>query len=94
MAPEARIGWEPHLRLSAGCLAVDVDDAGLDISYEVDLFGRIGRNVEASRGDVAAAEATFARAQQKKFTPAAEAAVTRDRVADSAEFTAVVLALE
>jgi NodT family efflux transporter outer membrane factor (OMF) lipoprotein len=32
-------------------------DAGLDVAYEVDLFGRIGRNVEAARGDVAAAEA-------------------------------------
>jgi NodT family efflux transporter outer membrane factor (OMF) lipoprotein len=32
-------------------------DAGLDVAYEVDLFGRISRDVEASRGDVAAAEA-------------------------------------
>jgi NodT family efflux transporter outer membrane factor (OMF) lipoprotein len=32
-------------------------DAGLDVSYEVDLFGRISRNVEAARGDVGAAEA-------------------------------------
>ncbi len=32
-------------------------DAGLDVAYEVDLFGRIGRNVEAARGDVGAAEA-------------------------------------
>ncbi|WP_294333439.1 efflux transporter outer membrane subunit [uncultured Sphingomonas sp.] len=32
-------------------------DAGLSVSYEVDLFGRISRNVEAARGDVAAAEA-------------------------------------
>lgn len=31
-------------------------DAGLSVSYEVDLFGRISRNVEAARGDVAAAE--------------------------------------
>lgn len=30
---------------------------GLDISYEVDLFGRISRNVEAARADVAQAEA-------------------------------------
>jgi NodT family efflux transporter outer membrane factor (OMF) lipoprotein len=28
---------------------------GLSIAYEVDLFGRIGRNIEAARGDVAAA---------------------------------------
>jgi NodT family efflux transporter outer membrane factor (OMF) lipoprotein len=32
-------------------------DAGLSVSYEVDLFGRVRRNVEAARGDVAAAEA-------------------------------------
>ena len=32
-------------------------DAGLAVAYEVDLFGRIDRNVEAARGDVAAAEA-------------------------------------
>lgn len=32
-------------------------DGGLDVSYEVDLFGRISRNVEAARGDVGAAEA-------------------------------------
>lgn len=31
--------------------------AGLDVAYEVDLFGRVGRNVEAGRGDVAAAAA-------------------------------------
>jgi hypothetical protein len=28
-------------------------DAGLDVAYEVDLFGRVSRNVEAARGDVA-----------------------------------------
>ncbi|MGN8001352.1 efflux transporter outer membrane subunit [Sphingomonas sp. 22176] len=32
-------------------------DTGLNVSYEVDLFGRISRNVEAARGDVAAAQA-------------------------------------
>ena len=32
-------------------------DAGLNVSYEVDLFGRVARGVEAARGDVAAAEA-------------------------------------
>jgi NodT family efflux transporter outer membrane factor (OMF) lipoprotein len=32
-------------------------DAGLQVSYEIDLFGRIGRNVEAARGDVGAAAA-------------------------------------
>jgi NodT family efflux transporter outer membrane factor (OMF) lipoprotein len=32
-------------------------DAGLDVSYEVDLFGRVRRGVEAARGDVGAAAA-------------------------------------
>ena len=32
-------------------------DAGLDVAYEVDLFGRVSRNVEAARGDGGAAEA-------------------------------------
>ena len=32
-------------------------DAGLDISYEVDLFGRVSRGVEAARRDVGAAQA-------------------------------------
>jgi NodT family efflux transporter outer membrane factor (OMF) lipoprotein len=38
-------------------------DAGLDVAYEADLFGRIGRNIEAVRGDVAAADADVAAAQ-------------------------------
>ena len=32
-------------------------DVGLGVSYEVDLFGRIGRRIEAARGDVGAADA-------------------------------------
>ena len=32
-------------------------DAGLDVAYEVDLFGRISRGIEAARGDLGAAEA-------------------------------------
>ncbi|MHA6720462.1 efflux transporter outer membrane subunit [Sphingomonas sp. RS6] len=32
-------------------------DAGLDVSYEVDLFGRVSRNIEAARGDLNAAQA-------------------------------------
>lgn len=34
-----------------------VFDSGFDISYEVDLFGRVKRGVEAARGDYAAAQA-------------------------------------
>lgn len=32
-------------------------DAGLDVAYEVDLFGRVSRGIEAARGDLGAAEA-------------------------------------
>jgi NodT family efflux transporter outer membrane factor (OMF) lipoprotein len=32
-------------------------DAGLDVAYEVDLFGRIRRRIEAAKGDVGAASA-------------------------------------
>lgn len=32
-------------------------DTGLDVAYEVDLFGRVSRGVEAARGDVDAARA-------------------------------------
>lgn len=32
-------------------------DGGLSVSYEVDLFGRVGRGVEAARADIAAAQA-------------------------------------
>jgi NodT family efflux transporter outer membrane factor (OMF) lipoprotein len=34
-----------------------VSDGALDLSYEVDLFGRVKRGIEAARGDVAAAQA-------------------------------------
>ena len=32
-------------------------DVGLDVAYEVDLFGRVRRSIEAARGDVGAASA-------------------------------------
>ncbi|MES2337343.1 MAG: efflux transporter outer membrane subunit [Pseudomonadota bacterium] len=32
-------------------------DTGLDVAYEVDLFGRVSRGVEAARGEVGAADA-------------------------------------
>jgi len=32
-------------------------DIGLNVAYEVDLFGRVSRRIEAARGDVGAAEA-------------------------------------
>lgn len=46
-------------------------DAGLDIGYQVDLFGRIARAVEASRADAAAVKAAYDLA---RITVAAETA--------------------
>lgn len=57
-------------------------DAGLTIGYEVDLFGRVSRGVEAARGDVAAAEAD---ADAVRVTVAAETARAYADAASAAE---------
>ena len=46
-------------------------DAGIDASYQVDLFGRIRRAIEAGRADVGAAQAAF---DVSRITVAAETA--------------------
>ena len=51
--------------------AQTVFDAGLDIGYQLDLFGRIRRAVEASRADVEAVQAAF---DTTRITVAAETA--------------------
>jgi NodT family efflux transporter outer membrane factor (OMF) lipoprotein len=61
-------------------------DVGLDVAYEADLFGRIGRGVEAARGDVAAAEADIAAV---KVLVAAETARAYADAASAAERQAV-----
>lgn len=43
----------------AGSFEADVYDAGIDASYQVDLFGKIARTLEAGRADVAASQATY-----------------------------------
>lgn len=48
-----------------------VYDVGFDVAYQVDLFGRVRRAVEAARADAAAAEAVYHAAQ---ITVAAETA--------------------
>ena len=60
-------------------------DVGLDVAYEVDLFGRINRGVEAARGDVAAADADIAAVQvlvaaetARAYADAASAAERRE----------------
>jgi NodT family efflux transporter outer membrane factor (OMF) lipoprotein len=62
--PQTTIGASPtYGRLPASQRAPGADrddwtiDTGLDVAYEVDLFGRVSRNVEAAQGDVAAAQA-------------------------------------
>lgn len=57
-------------------------DAGLTVGYEVDLFGRVSRGVEAARGDVAAAEAD---AEAVRVTVAAETARAYADAASAAE---------
>lgn len=37
----------------------DIYDVGLDVNYQVDLFGRVTRAIEASRADVDAVQAAF-----------------------------------
>jgi NodT family efflux transporter outer membrane factor (OMF) lipoprotein len=76
---EVRAGRTPSTTVSAGAAYADPGpgeagttfDAGLDIGYQLDLFGRIRRAVEASRADVEAVQAAFDLA---RITVAAETA--------------------
>src|SRR5688500_1702478 len=61
-------------------------DAGLDVAYEVDLFGRVSRNVEAARGDLAAAAAD---AEAVRVAIVAETARAYADAASAAERIAV-----
>jgi NodT family efflux transporter outer membrane factor (OMF) lipoprotein len=61
-------------------------DSGLDIAYEVDLFGRVSRGVEAARGDVGAAEAD---AEAVRVAIVAETARAYADAASAAERLAV-----
>jgi len=75
-------------RVSAGQLPAGADregwqvDAGLTVGYEVDLFGRVSRGVEAARSDVAAAEAD---GEAVRVTVAAETARAYADAASAAE---------
>lgn len=54
----ASYGRLPEGQRGAGARREDWSiDAGLDVAYEVDLFGRVSRGVEAARGEIGAAEA-------------------------------------
>jgi NodT family efflux transporter outer membrane factor (OMF) lipoprotein len=54
----ATYGRLPESQRASGAPREDWSiDAGLDVAYEVDLFGRVSRGIEAARGDLGAAEA-------------------------------------
>lgn len=54
----ASYGRLPEGQRGAGAPREDWSiDTGLDVAYEVDLFGRVSRGVEAARGEIDAAEA-------------------------------------
>lgn len=56
VAASAQYGRLPGTAAAGGKRADVQVDAGLDVAYEVDLFGRIGRGIEAATGDVGAAQ--------------------------------------
>ncbi|WP_338445466.1 efflux transporter outer membrane subunit [Pelagerythrobacter marensis] len=54
----ANYGRVPESQVPAGAERESWSyDAGIDIAYEVDLFGRVGRGIEAAQADLAASEA-------------------------------------
>lgn len=54
----ASYGRTPDAQRAPGSPSTDwAFDGGIDVGYEVDLFGRVTRDIEAARGDLAAAEA-------------------------------------
>lgn len=54
----ATYGRLPAIQRPPGAAREDwTIDTGIDLAYEVDLFGRISRGIEAARGDVLAADA-------------------------------------
>jgi NodT family efflux transporter outer membrane factor (OMF) lipoprotein len=54
----ATYGRLPESQRPAGAPREDWSyDAGIDVGYEIDLFGRVSRGIEAARGDLAASEA-------------------------------------
>jgi NodT family efflux transporter outer membrane factor (OMF) lipoprotein len=76
---ESRAGRLPTTRISGsatyarepGGSASDVYDANIDIGYQIDLFGRITRAIQASRADAEAVQAAF---DLSRITVAAETA--------------------
>ncbi|MCW3849602.1 efflux transporter outer membrane subunit [Sphingomonas sp. LB-2] len=69
-ATRQRVGSE---QTGAPTSTYDFFTAGLDASYEIDLFGRVSRSIEAARGDVGAAQAAL---DASRIAVAAETART------------------
>jgi len=76
--PTTSLSGGPSLGNPPGPGGADVTfDAGIDVGYQVDLFGRIRRATEASRADVGAVQAAF------DFTRVTVAAETARAYADA-----------
>ena len=83
----ANYGRSPAAQRAPGAAREDWQvDAGINVSYEVDLFGRASRGVEAARGDLAAAQAD---ADAVRVVIAAETARAYFDAASAAERLAV-----
>ncbi|VWX54341.1 efflux transporter outer membrane subunit [Novosphingobium sp. 9U] len=57
--PQAALGGAGAGTNGPSGFEFDFFQAGFDVSYEVDLFGRVSRTIEAARGDAAAARAAL-----------------------------------
>jgi NodT family efflux transporter outer membrane factor (OMF) lipoprotein len=84
--PDASISASATRGRDMGQAASTSFDAGLDVAYEVDLFGRVRRNIEAARGDVSAAQAD---AEAVRVAIVAETARAYADAASAAERLAV-----
>jgi NodT family efflux transporter outer membrane factor (OMF) lipoprotein len=85
--PQVGVGANAQYGRAEGRRGDDLQlGAGLDVAYEVDLFGRVSRNIEAARGDVAAAAAD---ADAVRVAIAAETARAYADAASAAERIAV-----
>lgn len=55
----ATTGRQSAMGQPGGATSGEIFDVGLDVDYQVDLFGRIRRGIEASRADLGAVQAAF-----------------------------------
>lgn len=91
----ANYGRSPAWQRAPGAPREDWSiDAGLEVSYEVDLFGRVSRGVEAARGDLGAAEADVEAVRvaitAETARAYADAAATAERIAVAERIVALL----